>query len=613
VRTAGGDGWLRVLWVGVVVVYVTIIVASLPRAGRADYDQFLVFYELQYWNASLFGVVKQWTPVLCGGLSMAGEPQIPFASLNMLLAYALGPSYGPRLAILVYLAVGWAGMFLYAGLWLERPLARRLAASLFIGNGFFLARLCHGHLDLVPFLALPLALWALHRSVAWERQRLGWRGVPRLLLAISLLGAGIGMVVDGAPVAFVHWLVWIALYALVLAVAARSVAPPVILGAAIVLAAVLDAGYVWPMLLAQENFPRLTPDTFTSPLSLLWFMLLPVRGKLIPAPANGHELSVFIGPVVAMAIWRYRRELRDSLNAELRWPLAVVAAASIVLGMGSLHLLHVPVWLSPFDLLRPLPGFRSVGVTGRFWGFLAVPLSLLGAAALVRLADEGLPRKRVRKLLVFAVLLQLGAEVESVSENLLFSRRYHPVPYRQAFAGGPQTIEFATTGGRDMGELITPLRGVIDCYDEDDFTRPAMDPGVALVRAVRLGSVGLRASARPLGEFVTWSHIRILPATVRAAAPRTRGLVEVELNQAYHTMWSTGNGAGLVEGEQGNLTVVCSLDRLERAPLELIFHDPVSNAGVRASIIAWTVLGLALPMLIAACRFVSRRAPPVVC
>ena len=60
-----------------------------------------------------------------------------------------------------------------------------------------------------------------------------------------------------------------------------------------------DAGYLWPMLQSQAAFPRLTADRFTSALSLLWFALLPLRGKLLPANGNGHELSVFIGPVVA--------------------------------------------------------------------------------------------------------------------------------------------------------------------------------------------------------------------------------------------------------------------------------------------------------------------------
>src|SRR5581483_2477339 len=123
--------------------YVVILTLCSRRVGTSDYDQFLVFHELQYWNANLFGIAKQWTPVMCAGLSLAGEPQVPFASLTMLLAYALGPLAGLVLGTLVYLGIGWVGCYLYSGLWFQEQRPRMLAASLFIGNGFFVCRIAH--------------------------------------------------------------------------------------------------------------------------------------------------------------------------------------------------------------------------------------------------------------------------------------------------------------------------------------------------------------------------------------------------------------------------------------------------------------------------------------
>jgi hypothetical protein len=94
-----------------------------------------VFHSLQHWNATIFGLAKQWTPLMCAGLSMAGEPQIPFMSLSMCLSYLLGPYWGLKIAIPIYFSLGWAGAFLYAGLWFKSREQRMLAASLFIGNG----------------------------------------------------------------------------------------------------------------------------------------------------------------------------------------------------------------------------------------------------------------------------------------------------------------------------------------------------------------------------------------------------------------------------------------------------------------------------------------------
>jgi hypothetical protein len=379
-----------VLSLAIIVIYGVFFITFLGRTGPRDADQFLVFHSLQYWNATMFGLAKQWTPLMCAGLSMAGEPQIPFMSLSMCLSYLLGPYWGLKIAIPIYFSLGWVGAFLYAGLWLKSREQRMLAASLFIGNGFFVCRVAYGHFDLVPFLVLPLILWILHSST---------RGASFSVKASPLIGATwglvtlltgglIAMVIDGSPVAIIHLLFWVGVYALALSFWARSWRPTALMVCAILVAAVLDAGYLWPMVQAQAEFPRLTVDTFTSILSFLWFALLPMRGKVLPANGNGHELSVFIGPVMAYFIWKYRSWIISSMPREMKGPLSVVTAVSLVLGMGSLRLVHIPAWLSPFDLLRSLPGFRSIGVTGRYWGFAVLPLSLCAAGALSRYAGE---------------------------------------------------------------------------------------------------------------------------------------------------------------------------------------------------------------------------------
>src|SRR6202049_262415 len=116
VLAVGPRRWLRVLSLGILAVYGLFFILSWNRSGPKDGDQFLVFHTLQYWNSSMFGIAKQWTPLLCSGLSMAGEPQVPFMSLSMALSYALGPLNGVKSALVIYLMLGWIGAFLYAGL-----------------------------------------------------------------------------------------------------------------------------------------------------------------------------------------------------------------------------------------------------------------------------------------------------------------------------------------------------------------------------------------------------------------------------------------------------------------------------------------------------------------
>jgi hypothetical protein len=391
VNSALARGWLRALTISIAAIYALFFVVFFDRIGPRDSDQFLVFHSLQYWNAAMFGIAKQWTPLMCSGLSMAGEPQVPFMSLSMALTYALGPLWGLKLSTGIYLLAGWGGGYLYSGIWLKVKEQRCLAASLFIGNGFFACRLGYGHFDFVPFLILPGMLWILHRVLEWRSTDLTTRhvrNVVRVAFAAFSMGAAIALAVDGSPVAIIHLVFWIGLYAVVLSVTAKSSSPVMVFTCAIAIAATLDAGYLWPMVQSQSAFPRLTPDTFTSIFSFVWFALLPMRGKVLPANGNGHELTVFIGPFLAYFLWRYRHWLAATIPLHMKRPLIIVSVACMVLGMGSLKVLHLPTWMSPFDLLRPLPGFRSIGVTGRYWGFLALPLSLLSAAALWKYASE---------------------------------------------------------------------------------------------------------------------------------------------------------------------------------------------------------------------------------
>ena len=589
---------------GIVAIYAVFFSIFWGNSGPRDGDQFLVFHTLQYWNAALFGLAKQWTPLMCAGLSMAGEPQIPFMSLSMVLSYASNPLIGVRLATIAYLVFGFTGAYLYAGLWLATRTEKILAACLFVGNGFFFCRIAFGHFDFIPFLTLPLILWTLHRSVSIGR----WAD---RIVSTLLLGAGVALIIDGSPVVVVHLLFWIGVYAVVLAVNERSAIPLWMLGFACVLATLLDAGYLWPMIRAQATFPRRTVDAFTSALSLIWFAVLPLRGKVLPANGNGHELTVFIGPVLACCLWRSRHWLARDFPTSLGRPLLVVCALSILLGMGSLAPLHVPTWLSLFDMLRTLPGFRSIGVTGRYWGFLALPLSLLSAAALVRCASELPAGSRRHLLLGSVVLIQLGFQAESLATPWRGSPSFKPVSPAGYFSQPAEEVGYVEVADPHLqGELLSPTRGVSNCYDMDDFTHAVVLPGAALVASVREGSHAPAWSAH--ANFINWSHIRVQMdcGTNGRTSCGTSGdkPTQLVLQQAYHPLWHT-NACRTLAGPGGNLTLECHPDELTRSPIELEFFDPVSARAAQTSVVTWAIWGLSV-LCAGGCRIAGRRRWP---
>jgi len=602
--------WIWVFTWSIPAVYALFYLLTWNRVGNNDFDQFLVFHQFQYWNSTLFGMAKQWTPLMCAGLSMAGEPQIPFMSLSMILSYAFGPLLGLKLASVTYVSIGWIGAYLYAGLWRSDKLTRALAASLFIGNGFFVFRTAVGHIDFIPFYVLPMALWGLHKTLEWRHQGSVAVSALRASTMVVIYAIGIAIAIDGSPVAIIHLLFWVCLYALVLAYHERSFVPCVVLCCAVIVAAVLDAGYLWPMLDAQGEFPRHTADIFTDPLGLLLHALIPLRGKITHGSGKGHELTVFIGPILALLIWRYRAALASSLPRSMLKPLIVVSVISIWFGMGSLRYLHIPQWLSPFDMLRPLPGFRSIGVTARYWGFLAVPLSLLGAVALQRFLSEA-PLKKATVWVSLALVLQVGSQAEVLWAKWSDSRIYEATDVQSYFHGRAENISYYQMDARRVqGEFLTPTRAVTNCYNMDDFLHAPSTIGdnsiiaeanysmgagtratltkISLPAAPNEAATRLIANTDPQAvvtdaKLLSWNHWQVRDADAVAVGTRI-----VVLNQAWNRHWSA-QGCDVLRSDNNLLALRCDNAILRRG-VDLRFNDEVSNAGAATSLRAWPII-----------------------
>jgi hypothetical protein len=467
-----------------------------------------------------------------------------------------------------------------------------LAASMFVANGFAFCRLAYGHTTLLPALLVPGILWGFHRLGDWTHAGAGLQRGARWALGLFVLGAVFALAMDGAPQVIAYVMFWIGLYALTLSFVRRSAGPVLVFVGAVAVAAVLDAAWLWPMVEAQQHHPRIRELRFTNPGGLLFFLVVPMRttSPFRPSLGNGHELTVFVGIVVAYALWRYRRKLRRVVPRDLAVPLLVTSLVSIWVGMGSLEALGVPRVLSPYDWLRQLPGFRSLGVTGRFWGFLALPLSLLGSVALRWLFLQRAGRRHFAIWVVLA-FIPLVFLVTTVGEKLGGSRVYEPFSLEGLYDGGGERVEYVYRDLGFQGLLITPTTGVIDAYNSHDFFRPPIEPGSQLVRSVHIDGREVERAGFD-GVFMTWRHIRLRPP--EAAALPAGDAVRIVLNQAWHKYWRADAGA-VARGDENHLEVVLDRDALLRGPVDVRYHDPVSVLGVEVSGIAWLAL---LPLLL---------------
>jgi hypothetical protein len=567
-----------VLTAAIPLVYIVVFGLFLFRAGDTDWDQILSFHELSLWNGKLFGIAKQWNPLMRGGMSLAGDPQVPVLSPSMILARVMDPAAAIKISCLLFLAIGGLGTWLLArDLRFDRRTSG-LAAALFAGNGFILSRFSHGHVVFLGTLGLPLWIWAARRSPRAPEEAAG-RANRRLLGLILGGGLFFALSTDGAPIAILLLLVWVGLESGILAWQRRSPRPILFFAGSVLLATALDAVYEFPLAANAMLFPRLRPPAFVNPLVFFWFLLLPVRGKIIPAPANGHEFSVYIGPVMAYLIVRYRREIARAWPAGDLRRMVVVSGAMLVLGLGAWRALAPWLPPGPFDLLHGLPGFKAIGIPSRFWGYLALPLALAGAAALARLEDGTTAARPRRALWAGVFLFALGFQAVSLATPFVSGRGSltldaKPVPSlvtRIVNVHGPDTSQ--------AGEL-SPTTDLLDAYNDHDFIEGTIREGPVLVlKARERGGSAVKAAAMWSG----WSRIRLEFPDGAAA-----GTVVV-FNQNYHPRW-VGSGAVAARDRAGNLCARLTRRALPGAAFELVFFDPWSELG--ASVSFWSALAV---------------------
>jgi len=79
---------------------------------------------------------------------------------------------------------------------------------------------------------------------------------------------------------------------------------------------------------------------------------------------------------------------------------------------------------------------------------------------------------------------QLGFQAETLTSQWLHSPPFLAASLATPFKHGPEAVEYVAIPKAFQGQLLTPTRGVCDCYDMDDFTRAQNEPGSTLITQV---------------------------------------------------------------------------------------------------------------------------------
>jgi hypothetical protein len=583
-------------------VYVLVLGVFLLRKGDTDWDQMLAFHQIELWNAKLFGIEKQWNPLMAGGMSLAGDPQVPVLSPSMLLARIIPPAAAIKASVLLFVAIGWVGAFLLARrLGLDRRTSA-LAGSLFAGNGYILSHLSHGHIGFLGTLTLPLWLWA-SRAVSREPGEPFGKAARRWLGFTLAGGVLFALSVDGEPMTILLLAVWVGLDGVLLAWRRRSTSPLLFLAGATAAGVCLDAIFLFPMVANQTVFPRWRDPILLDPLLFVWFLILPTRGKVLPAPANGHEFSLYIGPVLAYLLIRYRARIAGSFPADERRLFLVLSALIFAIGLGAFRALGTWAPPGPFDVLHFLPGFRAVGIPARFWGYLALPLALAGAVAIRGLEAETTAVRPHRTVWALLILFAIPFEVITLAGPFLSARGRRDSPA----APLPERINAIVNAEGPYASQALSLKpdvGLIHAYNDHDYVRGSIAPGAELIRNA------VTADGRALPARAEWNGWNTIVLTLPAGG----GPGTILFNQNFHPRWNSSAGV-VTRNSDGNLALRLAAPMPAGAAITLRFHDRWSVAGKEVSRVStWVLLAAAsaLGALELAARRRSRRgaAPP---
>jgi hypothetical protein len=175
-------------------VYALIFLRYLPNdRGRVGGDYSLWLPDLlvgYFWHLGNGLLTLPWfSPAECGGVPFYADPQVPYLSVPQFLTFVIPPVEAVRVSFLLYAAAGFLGTFYLSRITFRLSCsASLLAATLFMFNNFYAARMLIGHLTYETFMLAPILAAAILRPAEGMRfcRSLVGTGIGGLLIAVMI-------------------------------------------------------------------------------------------------------------------------------------------------------------------------------------------------------------------------------------------------------------------------------------------------------------------------------------------------------------------------------------------------------------------------------------------
>jgi dephospho-CoA kinase len=527
--------------------------------GPYDYNHLAAYYDIAYRFWTTGQGTPGFNPFLCGGRTLAADPQIPIYHPWIALVGLVGSTWALRLELLFALFIGAVGCCRWLR-WLGLNQSQvAWGTVLFLAGGGVVSKIAVGHVTLSFYFLYPLFLYLSYRLTENRGRRF-----RRLLFVYCAAFTYAGLY---KPNFFVYGLMPLLLESLFRSYLRRSFRPAFAIGCAIGISALVQSVSALPAYSYFTRFPR-PPDhpfTWAHSYSFVANLLLPL--KTIPSFLYGeflflpHEANLFLGPVALVFAFLGLRRWQGK-RAEL-WSLGLLFVVSFFLGLGS----TAPgfQWNEPFTWFGFWPGFSSIRVPPRFWFGSFVGAIALSAAGFV-ITTNPWTRKLVwllglLPLTVFA-LFHIGKTLYPF-QGALPTAVYAPDPLRHGFID-------------DNNEPLQSIRqgiGTINCTQNlQAFTAKDLREGALLDLFPQTYS----GTAR----WKNWSSAEL--------DLETRPGDKIQFNMNHSDFWNwNGTDAEIISTPGDRLTLTAKATGL-RGTLQ--FSDPLVEVGKKLSLLGWALL-----------------------
>ena len=537
----------------------------VENLGGNDWDQQLFYYGSFLKSIFEYNQIPFWNPWYCGGSTLFQHPQVPMFSFTYLLEPFIGLLLAAKLTIAIHYGLALFGMMLLARkvYGLSNIFSIVLASTYFVFATYFSLRVAVGHTFTLPISYIPFIF--LGYELYLSQKRVGWLLFSAAVFALIVWSAGI----YPAPL----MALFLCGYAFLRAIVEKDVTP---IRALILLggyALLFSAPKLIPVADYMREYPRIAMDREYIPPAA-WFDIFlgreqslfldwavedikrPGQRTHLPAPAmqwNWWEYGCYVGIPLALLLLIAACRPRISFDHKSFWNRHIVL---LICWIG-FFILFVGDFaeVNPFRILKQLPVFSSLHVTGRFLFILTFVSSLLVMGFLRQLQLKHGNKRTFNYGIVLACVLIVG-DVMWVSSK----------PLGEAFTINPEAFESVKNGiVREEG----PYQMIVDLPSYGSFSTmyAALSADVAILHGLtvqpqcyepihpRIGYELGKPLVYSPDSALSISNIRFTPNKITYdLEAKTNG--QVVLNQNYARGWSFSGAEGIVEEYQHKPMVV---------------------------------------------------------